>query len=645
MSLQRFAAAQPVSVFNAAILPLAFFALPSTPSLMALIFLITGLLLYTTVIIRRQHVASHLLLLLLNLSVASTMANLGASTTALPSAILSLGSGLFRSLASSLIPLIVFTLNATMQRQNIRSPWLRIILFPTIWTIAWMTVSRNSPVGRLGLWTPLLGDGAYTWTRPYVGLAGVDFVTGAWAILAAELAGSWIQGSTEETVHGEASGSYLSNGNGDGHRHADFLEGEEPIISYDEEHAAHPHTTATPSLPSPHPTLFVLLVALTLPSFFISPIPLPPHSPHTTPVGVSCILPMHRSTESTSSVFDQYLTETKQFASRARIHLWPEGAIHFDGVPARKIAMDKVRETAETLEVWIGASFDEPDPFAGKGPNGREGVRRNGMALMGPKGEVFEYFKRILVPIAESYSHQPSPLLPPLATISIPMPHVPRKKKKNPEHRPVTLTTSICLDFSQPLPILPGHPSLILAPARTWHPTIGHAMAQLAQARADEIGAAILWCDGGSGGVSGVYGAGRGDGLEVAQTGNGGTWITTIGVPFNEGSGEEETAKTMYGRMGDIGSFVVLMGLVGLGLAYEMGMMWWSGRRSVSGASGQADSNATWSKWMARSTGRLGGGVRLAIGYVTRRGAVAREEQTRPAVPAPEQANLINMED
>lgn len=173
-------------------------------------------------------------------------------------------------------------------------------------------------------------------------------------------------------------------------------------------------------------------------------------------------------------------------------------------------------------------------------------------------------------------------------------------------------------------------------------------MARLAQARADEVGAAVLWCDGGSGGVSGVYGAGRGvGGLDVAQTGNGGTWLATVGVPFEDDDGDgERTSRTMYGTLGDFGSFLTLMAIVAFGLGYEMGLTWWSGRRSVTAASGQADDDddVATSKWTARVTGRLGGGVRQAIGYITRRGAGVSDQQALPPVSALQEANLIDVE-
>lgn len=142
-------------------------------------------------------------------------------------------------------------------------------------------------------------------------------------------------------------------------------------------------------------------------------------------------------------------------------------------------------------------------------------------------------------------------------------------------------------------------------------------MAQLAQARAEEVGAAVLWCDGGSGGVSGVYGAGRGEGLNVVQVGNGGSWITHIGIPFDEHVGEkggDPTKRTVYATLGDYGAILTLFVFVSAGWAIELAatrsMM---ARRTAGGQGvGAGDANGLW----GGTVGRLSGGVRHAIEYV-----------------------------
>ncbi len=85
-------------------------------------------------------------------------------------------------------------------------------------------------------------------------------------------------------------------------------------------------------------------------------------------------------------------------------------------------------------------------------------------------------------------------------------------------------------------------PGLILAPARTWDVTVGYTMWKQASQRAREVGSALLWCDGGEGGISGVAGHGYN---EVTQVGSG-SWVRTIGVeyPF------DENKRTWYARYG-----------------------------------------------------------------------------------------------
>ena len=112
-----------------------------------------------------------------------------------------------------------------------------------------------------------------------------------------------------------------------------------------------------------------------------------------------------------------------------------------------------------------------------------------------------------------------------------------------PYTRPISVTTSICLDFTAPdlFGDLPSRPSLILAPARTWNLDIGIAMWNQAKQRANELGTMILWCDGGEGGVSGVVGQGYHD---VHQVGSG-SWIREVGIDY-----PHQESRTMYAVIG-----------------------------------------------------------------------------------------------
>lgn len=128
--------------------------------------------------------------------------------------------------------------------------------------------------------------------------------------------------------------------------------------------------------------------------------------------------------------------------------------------------------------------------------------------------------------------------------------------------RPISVTTSICLDLANPKSFghLGSKPSLILAPAKTWHIGIGLAMWEQAKARAYETGSTVFWCDGGEGGVSGVAGGGYEQYIQVGQ----GSFYKTIGIPypFND-------KLTAYTRGGQTAAFWALWAVVGLGYAVE----------------------------------------------------------------------------
>ncbi len=131
-------------------------------------------------------------------------------------------------------------------------------------------------------------------------------------------------------------------------------------------------------------------------------------------------------------------------------------------------------------------------------------------------------------------------------TIELPPPRGMNKTdwSSSPNHtRPIPVTTSICLDFTDPKPFsnLESRPALILAPARTWDLDIGFAMWEQAKQRAEELGTMILWCDGGDGGVSGVAGQGMND---IQQVGRG-SWLRSIGVEY-----PHNDSRTWYAVIG-----------------------------------------------------------------------------------------------
>ncbi|KAG8936049.1 hypothetical protein FRC00_009915 [Tulasnella sp. 408] len=321
--------------------------------------------------------------------------------------------------------------------------------------------------------------------------------------------------------------------------------------------------------------LAAILFLLRIPSYPISLLPLPASSESTTPLSVACVLPPPLSLDSTKTALQQYIAETRAVLPRAKIVLWPEGAVSFHSSTERKEAIELLKNITVGDKVWIGMSFKDPanndrDDEEEGNPADRE---RNGIALISPDPNhpvVFEYFKKNSVPNSESWPEIPSDNNPPIATIQLPAPpSLPRSEQKS-YPRPITLSTSICLDFTQPLPSLPHHPNLILAPARTPHSSLGFALASIAAARGDELGASVLWCDGGSGAVNGVYGYGRGNkGLLVEGVGNGGgSWVTTFGIPYNGGN-DEERRRTVYAWAGNIAFPFFLLAILGTGWEVE----------------------------------------------------------------------------
>jgi hypothetical protein len=128
--------------------------------------------------------------------------------------------------------------------------------------------------------------------------------------------------------------------------------------------------------------------------------------------------------------------------------------------------------------------------------------------------------------------------------------------------RDIPVTSSICLDFAtaSPFHALHSRPALVLAPARTWNVGAGRAMWNHARARAEEIHAPVLWCDGGEGGVSGITDAQRGEPLRVGQ----GSWEAEVGVRW-----PLEETRTVYAWGGDWMGLLFVWALVGAGSVAE----------------------------------------------------------------------------
>ncbi|KAH7345252.1 hypothetical protein B0J17DRAFT_639009 [Rhizoctonia solani] len=290
-----------------------------------------------------------------------------------------------------------------------------------------------------------------------------------------------------------------------------------------------------------------------IPSHFTPILPPPMHSSSTTELMVACAHPAVK-TPGTHPSFEDYLAETRVQAPRAKIVLWPEGAVRFHSDEQKKIAFKNISDIANHQKAWIGVgyeqTFQDRDVY-----DGLQRVRgHNALAIFGPDVQPVVYIKQKLVPLVESFSYEHSIVPPPNYPLRLPKPNSRPKSEKDTWPRTIPLSAAICLDVSAPLAHL------------TWHPDLGKTMFQYASMRAAEQGASILWCDGGEGGVSGVGGlAAQGLGLTggIGQVGTGGSWLQTIGIPFPYDA--RDFTPTWYARWGDLSVIILGLALLGVG--------------------------------------------------------------------------------
>jgi len=387
-----------------------------------------------------------------------------------------------------------------------------------------------------------------------VGVIGIDWLVGAWAVVLSNAAGLWFMGSSDPPMEEDEE---------------DLLATQSAVISPSRKRlsASRSHGTFV---------LAVALTTLTIPSFIFSGLPVPVESSTSTPLGVGCVLPPFRRYKHHPSLLDDYIGETVSMAAKsAKIILWPEGAVTFSSESERNVAIRKIQDKVGMYHVHVGVAFEEFVSDPGD-PTGRSSLKRTGITVLSNTSStpVLTYYKRNLVPIAESYPLSPSSDPPTLYTLELPLPPHWSKSEWAPESndtRPIPLTASICLDFAMPSPFtaLDSRPAIILAPARTWQRSVGLAMWEQAKLRANEIGSVILWCDGGDGGISGVAGSGYNEVFQVGE----GSWIKTIGVeyPFN-------TKPTFHARFGDR-AFLLVSWFCVLGGFGQMASRYWLFRR------------------------------------------------------------------
>ncbi|KAI0088803.1 hypothetical protein BDY19DRAFT_1071077 [Irpex rosettiformis] len=535
----------PAKVFTTASTFLGFFALTPEPPLLAVAALLAVIRLSAQTFIPRAHGYSKLALQVGLVSVAAGTAHLAPGIQALstPNVALVVFSGI--SLVVSAFAVVVAGA-AVHASKYTNSPWAQITLFPALWASAWGFMSRVSPVGQLVTWSPVLGLGPYGWIRGFLGQWGVDWITAAWAVVLSEVLGDWLVGDSDNQMN-------LID-------HVDH----ERLIDHENEHVDYLHTPSVAQLPVARSrsllSLFLLLLLSMVPTYFTSYLPTSTHSDDVTPFGVACAMPDPKATEHGRLDIEDYITATKQIQSQANIVFWPESAVRFESPDEREKAFARIQNVTDGNK-FIGVSFEEYVPAQGK--------RRNGFALIQRTGPpVFEYYKRNLVPIAESFSLSPGHDAPSIYTIKLSKP----LKGHN-----IPVSASICLDFahSSSFTSFTSRPALILAPARTWHIGVGSAMWEQAKARASETGSTVVWCDGGEGGISGIA---SGAYSEIIQVGPG-SWVKRLGIPY-----PFDERRTTYTWGGDGLAFVVVWALLGQG--YVARAIWVGGRRVRTGVAG-----------------------------------------------------------
>ncbi|KAG6911589.1 hypothetical protein DXG01_011892 [Tephrocybe rancida] len=491
-----------------------------TPTPVPIVLTLATLLVYGRKIFPSQHASRNTTLIIITIAVAGAVARATPSLNALSTAGVSVVVLSCLTFITSVLTIGVVYLDTRLSTR-FTATWPQITFFPALWATLWFGVSFVSPVGRLSAWSPSDGGlgGFYGWMMPYVGPVGNDWVVAAWAVVLSEAVGAWYIGEGED---------------------------ETPLIAHTA--PATGQTSRKLTRKSSSLLFTALLVILAVPSLLLSNFPLSVVvGPQLTPLSVGCVLPPYRRYQHHTLTLQDYIKESARLTSTAKFLLWPEGAVTFNSEIELTEGLAQVRKVVPTGSV-VGVSFEEN---FGDPTSGISGSRRTGIALVTNTSDSPEpvYYKRHLVPIAESFSLSRSQAPPNITTIHLRSPKDMNKTAWVPDGppytRPIPVTASICLDFADPAPFaeLDSRPALIMAPARTWDIAVGHAMWQQASQRAGELGTMVLWCDGGDGGVSGVAGGGFHDFMQVGL----GSWVKTVGVsyPFDE-------RQTVYARAGDL---------------------------------------------------------------------------------------------
>ncbi|KAI1789764.1 hypothetical protein LXA43DRAFT_869162, partial [Ganoderma leucocontextum] len=496
---------------------LALGALSPTPSLPPLILLLAVLRLHVFTFIPRRNWSSGLWqvgVISLAITIVHAKSSFQAlSTPSISFIVLICLSALTTAIAGAAMAIGYFVERAKLTHAT-------VTVFPAVWATAWAVAEYCSPIGQLATWSPIVQLGGYAWLRQIGGQVAINWVVAAWSVVIADAAGAWMLGSSEEPE--DTTPGLI-----------DFTDNDAPPHSAVGVNGARRAAAYSP-VDKTRITVLAGLLALAVPSYFISAMPSHVAAPDVTPLGVACALPypMKNGKYLGPPGLDDYISESRRLQGQANIVLWPESSVHFQSRNEREEAFEKIRDKINR-GVYYGVGFDEVVREDSSDGVWKVNMKRNGLVLLGAEGVVYEYYKRHLVPVAESFSIAPSNEKPSIFTMQLAHPSTYTAPTWAPAPnftRPVDITASICLDFSTASSFagLPSRPALILAPARAWHTSIGLAMWEQAKARAEEQGSIVLWCDGGEGGVSGVAGSGMHAFRQVGPR----SWAQTVSIPW-----------------------------------------------------------------------------------------------------------------
>lgn len=333
-----------------------------------------------------------------SVSLGATLARSAPSLSALSTPWLSLLVLFAEAVVSTCCSLVVVMLYVLVA-PRVSSPVARLALFPALWCSGIGLAAGSSPIGLLGAWSPVEGTEVFRWLIPFLGQPGQDWTVAVLATFFAqifqllEVSDTEVQRPSSPDLLGEPVHEY--------NERTSLLNPEEEQISPLSKSVA-PQT----SRPTPPTVIGALatLIALAAPSIlfpeYTQSYSNPVLSQETTALSVACIMP-DVSTPSLSpnktTLAAIYLAESKALNGRARIHLWPESAIHFEHEVARTQFLEhEVAAVTKNLGIWIGVSFED----SGRDDHipGAKNMRRNGISLVGPTGVLFTYFKQNLVP-------------------------------------------------------------------------------------------------------------------------------------------------------------------------------------------------------------------------------------------------------